>query len=441
MSTSGWRRQGVVGETHAALDLDLVLPSTGERAFVPVESKTDSAELADCVGKFEALRVFDRMFFAFHPGDARTDDERVTAIGPDTLAETTMEAGLANWLLRKVSERPRGVRRIPSRRTSIGPDGTKRRPGNGTVPAGTLCSIVTPTAEAPTMQSTCPPTAVTSAPGPRKPGLCRGVARLLAALAASLGASAGTAWGHDLWLVPPAEGKANAATEVLAVSGTEFPKGDHAPNPAKFATRRVVGPTGVEATADAAGTRDKAGLLTFTAATPGVYALAVETTPKLLTLEAPAFNDYLVSDGLAHIYRLRSREKSLDRPGVERYSKSPKCLVRVGDGRAGDPCRPVGLPLEIVPLADPFGRKPGDTLKVRVLFRGKPLADARLGWSHPGGGEEPDGTVRTAADGEAYVPIARAGLMTVRLTYMTRPKAADHEWESFWTTLTFRLPE
>lgn len=102
-STSGWRRQGVVGGTQKTLDLDLVLPSTGERAFVQVKSKTDSAELAGYVEDFEALRIFDRMFFAFHSGDAQTDDERVTVIGPDKLAEMTMEAGLANWLLRKVS--------------------------------------------------------------------------------------------------------------------------------------------------------------------------------------------------------------------------------------------------------------------------------------------------------------------------------------------------
>jgi formylmethanofuran dehydrogenase subunit E len=30
--------------------------------------------------------------------------------------------------------------------------------------------------------------------------------------------------------------------------------------------------------------------------------------------------------------------------------------------------------------------------------------------------------------------------MSVRLTHMTRPKGEDYEWESFWTTLTFRVP-
>ena len=102
-STSGWRRHGVVGGTQKTLDLDLVLPSTGERAFVQVKSKTDSAELAKYVEVFEALRIFDHMFFAYHSGVAQSDDERVTVIGPGKLAEMTVEAGLANWLVRKVS--------------------------------------------------------------------------------------------------------------------------------------------------------------------------------------------------------------------------------------------------------------------------------------------------------------------------------------------------
>jgi hypothetical protein len=34
---SGWRRQGVSGKTQRTLDLDLLLPSTGERAFVQVK--------------------------------------------------------------------------------------------------------------------------------------------------------------------------------------------------------------------------------------------------------------------------------------------------------------------------------------------------------------------------------------------------------------------
>jgi hypothetical protein len=102
-STSGWRRQGTVGKTQKTLDLDLVLPSTGERAFVQVKSKTTSAELAEYVGKIADLGPYDRMFYVYHSGEAFTDDERVIVLTPVKLADLVLDAGLMTWLVRKVS--------------------------------------------------------------------------------------------------------------------------------------------------------------------------------------------------------------------------------------------------------------------------------------------------------------------------------------------------
>ena len=246
---------------------------------------------------------------------------------------------------------------------------------------------------------------------------------------------------HDLWLIPPEKSQPNKAVTVRAHSGSEFPKSEHAPDPAKFAIVSLTAPDGTAAKIEIAGTEDLAGLLRFTPDAAGLYVVAVQTTPKLIVLEAAKFNEYLVSDGLPHIFLVRSKEKTLDRPGRERYSKSPKALIRVGDGGKGDAGRVLGLPLKIVPVRDPFALKVGDTLKVRVLFQGKPLADANLGWNLPGDGEAPSGTVRSDKNGEALIPIAHTGLMTTRLTHMTRPNEKDYEWESFWTTLTFRVPD
>ena len=102
-SASGWRRQGVVGKTQKTLDLDLVLPSTNERALVQVKSKTTPLELAEYISKFEGHGPYDRMFYIFHSGKAETDDERVSVIGPDKLAVMVVDAGLTEWLIRKVS--------------------------------------------------------------------------------------------------------------------------------------------------------------------------------------------------------------------------------------------------------------------------------------------------------------------------------------------------
>lgn len=101
-SASGWRRLGVIGKTQKTLDLDLILPSTGERAFVQVKSKTSSAELAEYVKALEGA-TYDRMFYVFHSGQAETNDDRVTIVGPEKLGSMVVEAGLVSWLIRKTS--------------------------------------------------------------------------------------------------------------------------------------------------------------------------------------------------------------------------------------------------------------------------------------------------------------------------------------------------
>jgi hypothetical protein len=242
---------------------------------------------------------------------------------------------------------------------------------------------------------------------------------------------------HDLWLIPPEKAAAGQPVVVLAHVGMDFPKSEHAPDPAQFKRRLLVQPDGGAGELQSAGKKDVSGLLQFTPAKGGIFVAAVETQPKLITLQAPAFNAYLISDGLPHIYLQRVEDKTIDQPGRERYSKHVKTIIPVGEG-SGDPCRVVGLTLEIVPLRDPLRVKVGEALPVRVLFQGKPLAEANVGWQHPGDGNTARGYVRTDGKGEALIPVAKVGLMTVRLTHMTRPRAAEYEWESFWATLTFR---
>ena len=133
-----------------------------------------------------------------------------------------------------------------------------------------------------------------------------------------------SALAHDLWLVPPAKAKPKEKATITAISGTKFPLGDQAPDPAKFAKRWVVAPDGTKMDVDADGTKDQSGLMSFTPEKAGVYLLAVQTNPKVLKLEAQAFNDYLVTDGLPHIYHLRHKEKTLDQPGSSATPSRPK---------------------------------------------------------------------------------------------------------------------
>ena len=49
---------------------------------------------------------------------------------------------------------------------------------------------------------------------------------------------------HDLWLVPPDAVANGKPARIHAISGSKFPKGDNAPDPAKFAKRTLLLPDG-----------------------------------------------------------------------------------------------------------------------------------------------------------------------------------------------------
>jgi len=104
-STSGWRRVGQVGRTQKTVDLELVLPSTAERAFVQVKSQATSATLNDYVARLAQAEAYDRMFLVWHTGDLAEEGgpAGVILLGPRRLSRMVLDAGLSSWLREKVS--------------------------------------------------------------------------------------------------------------------------------------------------------------------------------------------------------------------------------------------------------------------------------------------------------------------------------------------------
>ena len=101
-SNSGWRRTGVLGGPQKTVDLELTLPSTGERAFVQVKSQTRQSEFNNYLRRFER-RAETRMFYAYHTATKPliAPDEGCVLLGPKRLAEMVLEAGLYDWLIEK----------------------------------------------------------------------------------------------------------------------------------------------------------------------------------------------------------------------------------------------------------------------------------------------------------------------------------------------------
>lgn len=104
----------------------------------------------------------------------------------------------------------------------------------------------------------------------------------------------------------------------------------------------------------------------------------------------------------------------------------------------------LGHELEIVPLSDPLTVKPGQTLRLRVLFRGKPLAGGKV---ERGDGLTPvpeDDIPRftTDADGVAAIPIVKAGPTQLAIDHEVSPSATPDlaTVDMFNATLCYQIP-
>jgi len=247
-------------------------------------------------------------------------------------------------------------------------------------------------------------------------------------------------FSHDFWLVPQ-KFRANPGEALLlsANTGMDFPKSLSAVTPDRFDQFIFVGDTGRKNLKDYTASGNS--LTTeITCEKSGTYVVGASLKPNEIRLTAQEFNEYLELDGLPEIYQLRKREGILDKDAVEYYSKYPKTIIQVGDLLDETSTRPVGLVLEIIPRVNPYRLKRGDNLDVVVLFRGKPLPGAEIAWSFPGQGDKFAGSLKTDPDGRASIPLVKAGPYVIRLTHMEWVKLQTHEWESFWTSLTFEVP-
>jgi uncharacterized GH25 family protein len=155
-------------------------------------------------------------------------------------------------------------------------------------------------------------------------------------------------------------------------------------------------------------------------------------------LEPAKFASYLKEEGLmgplAAVEGVTTKSR-------EMYSKYAKTYVVAGKA-SGNFAQPVGLKIEIVPLAEPSLVEAGGSLPVQVLFEGKPLADVQMALAvsaDPRTKAVMGIAGRTDKDGKLSVKIPSAGKIRLHAVTMQRVEQATHDWESFWASFTFEV--
>ena len=252
-----------------------------------------------------------------------------------------------------------------------------------------------------------------------------------------------TVFRHDLWLVPPNHPVAvGDKVDVVIAVGMDFPVSLSAVSPARLTVTAVDASHEIQNVELKQNDQVKQTVATFVPDAAGSWLVSCTTQPNQLEMKGADFNNYLLHDGLPHVLAQRMERGELDRDAREQYSKYTKALLRVGNGESNRvESKVLGQKLEIILLENPSKKKTGETLKAQVLFEGRPLERANLCWDHPGNGEAYFGQTWTDEGGNAILPISRTGLMTLRLVHMTQPQTEAYEWESFWSSFTFVVPD
>jgi uncharacterized GH25 family protein len=242
---------------------------------------------------------------------------------------------------------------------------------------------------------------------------------------------------HDFWIEPstyrPMAGQ-NFTASLLV--GQEY-AGDIVPRSSQLIDTFTVRDAAGERPVNGFENQDPAGILRLDA--PGTAIIGYRSKPYPLELAADKFEAFLATEELTDVASARARRGETQKPDREHFFRYAKAIVRTKDAPASalSPklSQPFGYRYELIPESDPMASAP---LRLRVLFEGKPLANALVVAMQR---DDPAATrmkARTDAAGRVTFALPKGGVWMVKsLRMLPAPAGANVDWESLWASLTF----
>lgn len=182
--------------------------------------------------------------------------------------------------------------------------------------------------------------------------------------------------------------------------------------------------------------------LKYTTGASGTYVAGISTLPRILEMNAADFNEYLEHEGLEGTIADRKKAGITNNGAKERYSKHVKALLQVGENTSIDFMKPLGYPIEFVPLNNPFEITLGDRVAFKLLRNGKPLANHTVHYSTSVPGQdahENENSVKSNANGMVSILPTSKGKWYVATIHMEKKEGDAVDYESNWATLTFEI--
>jgi uncharacterized GH25 family protein len=249
-------------------------------------------------------------------------------------------------------------------------------------------------------------------------------------------------FAHDLFLKPNSFfAKINQKISISVMNGT-FQTSEGAVSFARLTDVSVVAPSGNRTNQKEADftKNETTAFLNLKPKEAGNYIVGLSTMWRENSLPAKEFNEYLVGEGIPDILEDRKRDKELETDGRYRYSKYVKTILQVGNKQSDTYKTVLGYAVEMIPQANPYKLKKGNTIEILCLKDGKPLAGQTVLTGYESGGRlAAEKSVRSDAKGIIKIKLDGAGKWYAKFINMVKVDDPKLNYESKWATLTFEI--
>lgn len=253
-----------------------------------------------------------------------------------------------------------------------------------------------------------------------------------AAVSALLGAAS---HAHDFWIEATSYSPPTGRVAGLEFHQGESFRGEIVPRRQdRLARFEIAGPGGISQIAGREGAAT-AGL--FRPEAPGLHVVVLQTKPLYVELPPDRFEAYLAQEGLEALIESRNRAGGSSQPGREHFTRCVKLFLPAEGSAAGDHTRRFGLPLEIIPEANPAAARQGESISLRILFRDAPAPGVLVAATPK---EDPGQrqTSRTDAEGRVSFTLGEEGYWLVQAVHAVREEPGSRaDWHSYWAGMNF----
>ena len=169
----------------------------------------------------------------------------------------------------------------------------------------------------------------------------------------------------------------------------------------------------------------------------GTSMVTYNSKNSFISLDAKEFNEYLEEDGLTNAIEYRKQHNETDSNGYEFYQRSIKTIFQVGKVKDETYKQATSLPLDIIPLSHPYKISNGDSLTVKIIFKGDPLTNTTVKIWNRTHDKTFKWTVISDKKGLIRFPVKTKGEWMVSCVKMIRIYDPPTSWQSYWGNCTW----